>query len=276
MSTIACLRSGVDWLAMTIGTDEAYNVQWRLNATRRLELMADSGYTIKPRAMLGYIGVAASNCFVGGRDDGWLVQFTGFHADEAFDETWHPKANISRLDLQVTVTYDEMPLTIIDDAYEQSTSANSELPKERRRKIWKIVGDNGGETLYLGSWKSEQYGYIYNKEVESEDPLFTKSWRYEIRLKNDIARQAYQKLCLPHDERHQMIALLVAGWFAKRGVTVPWTVSDVGDILPIVKTQPSDIERSLWWLERQVRPVVQRLVDAGFMDQVSQALGILL
>lgn len=275
MSGIETLRSGVDWLSMTLGLTEPYNAQWRRNGTKYIENLSATGYSVRPRALLGYIGVSADNCFIGVREDGTLLQLTGFHADLAFEDVWHPTARVPRLDVQVTVQWDILPTNVIDIAYIKSVSAANELPRGRRRKVWKIVGNNGGETLYIGSSSSEQYGYIYNKEVQSEDPLYTRCWRYEVRFKNDLAQGVFKQLQLPEFERHQMIAAIVGLWFMKRGVDVPWTADQLGDILPIVKTRPSDVERQLQWLERQVKPVVNRLDTAGFMDQAMRALGLI-
>lgn len=275
MSSIEVLRTGVDWLSLTLTNDAPYYNGWRRDCTRLIEDMASTGYSIKHRAMLGYIGVSADNCFIGARDDGTLLQLTGFHADLGFETAYHPGARVPRVDIQVTATFDVMPTDIIDKAYIKSVSAANELPNGRKRKVWKIVGNNGGETLYIGSSSSDQYGYIYNKEVQSEDPLYTRCWRYEVRFKNELAKQVYSQLVLAPSERHRVIAQLVGSWFGLRGVDCPWTAADVGAILPIVKTQPSDIERSLWWLERQVKPVINRLDAAGVMDQAMRALGLI-
>ena len=169
-----------------------------------------------------------------------------------------------------------MPLDIIDRAYEQAQSAARELSHGRKRKIWKIVGNSGGETIYIGSWNSGQYGYIYNNEVQSEDPLYTRCWRYEVRFKNDLAKQVYHQLAQPQDSRLNACATIVRQWFLARGITVPWDCDTGTVFLPIIKTQPSDIERTLWWLERQVRPPLQRVIEAGFYDKALLALGILL
>jgi hypothetical protein len=276
MPIIEELRSGVDWLSLTLGTEDPYNAEWRLKFTRYLESLTNAGYRLIPRAMLGYSGISAGNCFVGAREDGYLMQATGYHAEAAFNDMFHPNASVPRLDLQVTVKFDEMPTNIVDDGYEQSASANRELPLSRQRKIWKIVGSSGGETLYIGSWHSSQYGYIYNKEVQSEDPAYTRCWRYEVRLKHEYAHTIYRTIERWGSSRQIFIAAFVSEWFGNRGLVVPWTSDDIGDILPIVKTRPSDVERSLEWLERQVKPTIQRLVDLGLMDEVAKALGILL
>lgn len=275
MSSIEVLRSGVDWLSLTLTTDAPYYNGWRRDCTQLIEDMASAGYSVRHRAMLGYVGISADNCFIGARDDGSLLQLTGFHADLGFEEATHPSARVPRLDIQVTVTFDTMPTDIIDIAYVKSVSAAQQLSNGRKRKIWKIVGNNGGETLYIGSSKSEQYGYIYNKEVQSEDPLYTRCWRYEVRFKNELAAQVYHQLVLAPSTRHKVIVELVGSWFELRGVNVPWTDASVGAILPITKTQPSDIERSLWWLERQVKPVLNRLDAAGVMNQAMRALGLI-
>lgn len=276
MSIIEQLRAGVDWLAQTIGNDEVYNAEWRYKCNQWLSRVADSGFPLRERGLLGYRGMSAGNCFVGTREDGHLVQFTGHHAGEGFQQIAHPRANVSRLDLQVTVKYDLMPLDIIDRAYEESASANRDIPNERKRKIWKIVGDQGGETLYIGSWKSAQYGYIYNKEVQSGQPEYGRCWRFEVRFKQQLARLVCDRLMGNPELLPELCATIVSQWFRARGVQVPWSVATGLEPLPAIKSLPTEIERTLWWLERQVKPPLKRLIDAGFMDQALIALGILL
>lgn len=274
MSTVEEIRAGVDWLSMTLGHEDTYNAEWRFKCIKHLTDLAGAGYHIHDRALLGYRGLSAGNNFVGSREDGHLVQWTGHHAQEAFDVSFHPRANIPRIDVQVTVRFLLMPPNLTKTYYEQAESAIDELPVGRKRKVWCISGSDGGGTVYIGSPNSLQRCRIYNKEVQSEDPAYTRCWRYEVTFKGQLAKVVYQGLPKYPLLRAQQCANIVHIWLTKRGLSLPWEEDETAGVLPIIKTLPSDVESTLWWLDKQVKPALRKLRDAGYQEQAFAALGI--
>jgi len=176
--------------------------------------------------------------------------------------------HISRVDLQVSVKFDVMPPSIAKKGYKDANHSNNDLPPSRRRKIHIIIGSDGGDTLYVGSPSSEQRGRLYNKEVQSQDPLYERTWRYEVVYKNAYATDVCDKVYKRGDDPAAYISALVALWYEARGVEAPWVFNNLIASLPLIKTLPSDVEASLKWLAEQVAPTIRRLCEQGYRDTI--------
>jgi hypothetical protein len=159
-----------------------------------------------------------------------------------------------------------MDLSVAKEAYRNATFENKSLPTGRRRKLWIIIGSDGGDTFYLGSPTSEQRARIYNKEVQSEDIQYTRCWRYEVVFRNDLSKQYATSYRQEGLSRPKFILQSVSKWFRVRGVDIHGLSSFNGVILPIERTRPTDIEAKLRWLDTQVKPTIAYLIAEGYRD----------
>jgi hypothetical protein len=268
------ITSGVDWLSMSMPW-EADNMQlWYIAGINRVNTISKLGYELKERSMLGYDGYSAGNCFVGERGDGVMMQFTGHHADGAFQALYRADARVPRIDLQVTVKYKTMPDYIAKEAYNDAISANNRLPSHRRRKIYIILGSDGGDTIYVGAPSSDQRGRIYNKQVQSEDPEYIRTWRFECVYRNLQGSVVAAYLAGRVGSHTTTIRDIVAAWYGKRGIDCSdFTTGGINPI-PIQRTIPTDVEAKLKWLNTQVRPTVKYLIEIGLIGELSEALAI--
>jgi len=271
---IEVVTSGVDWITATLPLGAVLDQEWLYNCLQRIDEVVKEGYELEYSTLNGYQGVKAGGCFVGSRFDGHMVQFSGRFAHSFFDTVYRYDAHISRLDVQTTVKYKTMPKRVAKEAYRDAIKENETIPVSRRRKIWIIVGSDGGDTCYVGSASSDERGRIYNKEVQSEDPLYSKCWRFECALRNERATTLARSIAARLTDRVQFCSDSTAIWFEKRGVTVPW-IFDASIIpIPPLKTQPNDIEKKCNWLAHQVRPTVEYLLTVMPKDTILQLLGL--
>lgn len=268
------ITSGVDWITATLADGSQMDNEWVHKCLLCLDKVVEEGYQLEYSGLNGYRGVKCGGCFVGTREDGHMVQFSGRFADQFFDAVMRPDVHISRLDVQTTVKYRVMPKRVAKDAYRDAITENTTLPVTRRRKIYIIVGSDGGDTCYIGSASSAQRGRIYNKEVQSEDPEYVRTWRFEVSLRNEEATRLARGLSIERSGRAQFCADWCAVWFEKRGVTAPWAYDTEVVVLPPEKTRPSDIEAKRNWLVHQVRPTVQYLCTVLGKDAILQLLGL--
>lgn len=266
------ITAGIDWLSCSLPNDDPYYHEWRRNVYEALEVVANEGHQVKPRSLLGYTGHSAGNCFLGENDKGSYAQFTGMYAEQAFSCVYAPNLHVSRIDIQITTKLTEMSKTIAKESYRDATLENKSLPASRRRKLWLIVGSDGGDTFYLGSASSEQRGRIYNKEVQSEDISYTRCWRYEVVLRNDLASQFAHNHAKSPDNAGRRLLGFVLHWFDRRGVLIHGVDSDIDVVLPIERTKPTDVEKKLKWLETQVLPTIKYLTALGFRDTLIELL----
>lgn len=268
------VTAGIDWLSCTLGRDELDYQVWRGDTLYALQKVCDEGYTLTPRKLLGYEGYSAGNCFVGENDKTGYAQFTGEKADWAYEYTVHPKAHYSRIDVQMTIKTDVMNVKEGKRCYRAAMDNNKGLPSGRRRKIWLIIGSDGGDTCYIGSQSSDQRARIYNKEVQSEELQYTRCWRYEVVFRNWLATGIARENLNSTVKREYVCMALVLEWLTKRGVSIPNVVCGTTIVLPIERTRPTEVETSIRWLREQVRPTLRRLIEAGYRASAFEAIGI--
>lgn len=268
------VMAGIDWISVTLVKGALDYQVWRGDAHYALEQIAKRGNAIQHRKLQGYEGLSTDNCFIGENDEGSFAQFTGESANWAYDYLIHPKAHCSRIDIQMTVQTDEMNNNEGKRCLREARNFNKTLLQSRRRKIDFWLGDDGADTVYIGSTSSDQRGRIYNKDKQSEDIRFTKCWRYEAVLRNDYATRMYRKLSLEGIERADECLAFSIDFFRQRGVMVRGLehIRPV-ELRPIVKV-PTDVERKLEWLRKQVQPTLRKLRDLGYYREgVNAALG---
>lgn len=268
------ITAGLDWLTLTLPLGAESDQTFVYNGLMCLDDIEKEGYQLEYCSWNGYQGVKANGSFVGSRKDGHCVQMSGRHADAFFDRVYRPDAHVSRLDVQVTVKYKVMPKRVAKEAYRDATKENESLPVGRRRKIWLIVGSDGGDTAYIGSTSSDARGRLYNKEVQSEDPLFARTWRYEVMLRNDQATALSRSIQARSADRVGFLSSWVAIWYEKRGVHTPWAYDETLVPIPPIKTLPTDVERKLNWLAHQVKPTVEYLLTSIDRETILQLLGL--
>ena len=133
-----------------------------------------------------------------------------------------------------------------------------------------------GNTLYIGSLKSEVYFCVYEKDYEQyvkydipvEETLIKN--RFEIRLKNERAYYAVRDLLTYHDaERTAFSIINHYVRFADKDETKrrsdwqtnerwAWFIGENRRRLKLTtKPEPYDFQRTLNWLSRQVAPTLQ-------------------
>ena len=272
MPIVEAIFAGIDWLTLTLPSTSKGIAEWRNKGIRALEAIAKEGNVIRPRGLLGYYGVSSGNCFVGEREADSMQQFTGYHADQVFDTIYRTDAHISRVDIQVTVKTVERIDSIARDAYKAASADNDRLPVARRRKLSLIVGSDGGDTSYIGSPTSDQRGRIYNKEVQSERPEYTRCWRYEVVYRNDYASSVCAAIYSRGSDHTAICTHNAASWFGMRGIDANWFFSGILQPQPLVRTRPTDIEAKMHWIEHQVRPTIRYLCEHGFRDTLELLL----
>jgi len=260
------ITAGIDWLSLSMpDTDDEYHI-WRRSCYEAIEGISREGYKVESRSLLGYTGVSSGNCFIGEKEGGGFCQITGEKAQNWFDHVYHRNAKVSRIDVQITTKLTTMDRSIAKEAYRNATLENKTLPVSRRRKLWIIVGSDGGDTFYLGSASSEQRARVYNKEVQSEDVEYTRCWRYEVVFRNELATQFARSYRTGGNVRPKLVLDTVTKWLSVRGVDIAGIERVNGVVLPIERTRPTDVERKFEWLTTQVKPTIRYLIELGFRD----------
>lgn len=270
----------VDWLTITSKNKDIRNRMWQ-EANRIMHILKEQGFAQKPWRFSGYDGWLCGGFRWGTREDSDICMLSGENARVNYDVMLGHCENVTRIDLAVTITLCEPMPTLAFDTYALNAWGTGR-GDQRKRKASFINNSDGGQTLYLGSRASDQYGRIYDKGMENQDrtdvPVdLGRIWRYEVEFKSyrakRIASQLYEKL---HGELdvHSIIGDTVDTWFKARGL--PTIIKNAGDqpFLSDVRATVTDDAMTLKWLSTQVRPSVSRLILNGRLEDVLRALNI--
>lgn len=272
--TIEEVIAGVDWVSATMPQEVPGSFDWLRRADDAVRAVAREGHQLEPRTLMGFSGLAAGGCFSGWNGERYYVQLAGAYADRWYDELDSPATHYSRIDLQVTVRYREEQLNIAKEAYSVLTGGNAGVRARRSTKSYIIMGSDGGDTLYLGSPTSRQRARVYNKARQSELDSYKRCWRYEVMLRDEVAREWAAGRALGAGTRPEQICATVAHWLGTRGVRVPFAGLPDHLIGMKVRTMPTDVERKLAWLRTQVAPTVKYLRELGLEEPLLDALGL--
>jgi len=139
------------------------------------------------------------------------------------------------------------------------------------RKRTFTESEEGGQTVTLGSRTSDVYLRVYDYGIAHDCAPVGCRWRYEAELKGDRADWAVA-LLRSGEVRELAMAALVRTIFTDRRIDLEDMTGGAAIKLdPLTKT--SRMKR-LEWLQKQVRPAVERLIRDGQLEAAITALGL--
>jgi hypothetical protein len=262
-------EAGIDYLTVTTRSPDQRGDLERLG--RSLVAMEElSGNREREWTYKGYVGQTCGSATWGVREGDALLRCSSGLADDVAGDALRLAGNVARLDLAVTVRYENHNQPSLPDEYRRACVRAKELGGVQC--VGAIVNNRSGRTLLLGSRTSSRYGRLYDKEHESKRPEYEGCWRWEVEYKGTAANQvAATARDLP--ETTPLALSGVHAFFTGRGLAPPWA-PDHDVKVPRLRHPTTDAERQLLWLQHQVRPVVQRLVPIFTVEGLSAVLGL--
>lgn len=184
--------AGVDWITATANHGNTRSDMMAFSRSQR-NRMLDAGYDIKQAYRLGYTGFESEGFFYGNREGGSIIIASGALAHLLHRSIYHVADNVSRLDLQVTVSTPIDRPNLALQAY--SVLKRNPPCRVRVRHSTHITSSPKGDTLNVNKRSSETYARLYDKASESgEGPPRTR-WRYEVEHKRNRAYLVAGALC---------------------------------------------------------------------------------
>lgn len=223
---------------------------------------------------MGYQGVKLGSVMAGAREDGIIVQASGALAADVVDLRL-PWKGVPRIDLQVTYWYDRHWAGVAADVAARSVAARAGQ-KGRPWKVAHINGTGSGDTCYIGARGGEtKFLRCYDKWLQSDrSEQWRHAWRYECELTDGHGRYALGTI-EDVGQSETTIAGMVASYWRERGVRLPEVSGSECYSASRISREPTTEERRLAWLERQVRPSIDKLLASGVSsERVRQALGL--
>lgn len=262
---------GIDYLRVTSKSDagkKAILLAWAKHKTQ-LERLGD---TTKKGGIQGFTGERCGPLFYGRKEGIFMLQASGGLADELFPALPWDELHTTRLDVQVTLQYDE-----------DESDLAARLGRQRAEPFLKQnklpdpvqdlhIGWGRGDTLSLGSRSSPRFGRIYDKGRESKDERYTRCWRFEIEYKDPVADNVVAFLRSAESLDHA-VAGSVAGQLAAWGLSLTTPARPVL-VAGSIGRREFDSERSLKWLATQVRPSIEKLLATVDEETICEALGL--
>lgn len=274
-SEIPYTEASVDWLTITTA-----------DAGRRKALFAMFQDACNAMRQMGedpqvwnwqrYKGLIVTGVRWGTREEDDIAIVSGMDAAQWWQKLAMFRDNCSRVDLAVTVFPETAMQAVAARAFERLGGWN--VPASANRRYTFLRSNGGGETLYIGSRSSDQFGRLYDKscQLKPMQPAGT-IWRYETEFKHDRAELVLKGL-IASESGHRFpdsIVPTVYDWFEERGVQCIFTRNTNVPALPtqLVAVVSTD-QMQLQWLRRQVSPAVRRLVSKGYDEQLREIFSL--
>lgn len=265
----ASTLSGIDWLSCTTKSDEV-GLEWSHILHKRKGQNGATGFDIKEWRNKYYQGVNVAGLSWGYSErSGYIMIAQGSVAQEYWQKLLPNAARVTRLDLQCTALLVEQDRLLAMRAYTKA--------KEIKGRGYSLVQNSqDGQTVYVGSRNSDQFGRLYDKGVKSGMWKPGNFWRYEVEIKKPRADVLAKSLLAANAQGEDMdipIKTYVWNWFNARGIQPKYSPGDNG-LLAEVGKRVTTTDRKLAWLRTQVRPTLLRLIEEGYGDGAALALGI--
>lgn len=268
LSTSVC----VDWLTITANTQSRKKEVWNRfeRYKQALEMLSE---VPKEWYFRGYKGLQIGSIRWGTREDTDILVLSGLDAQALWSVFLPLSTNCSRVDLAVTVETKRCHPRLLQIYADELYALDSF--KERQCVLLNNV-DGLGKTLQVCKRISDEFGRVYDKGAQLQDPLrMHRLWRYEVEYKNERARA--MGLALKQRIGSKSVAADIADtvyrWFDERDIPPIWNKGTSGIMLERQATVTSS-SQSLHWLTTQVKPTVQKLLAKGYTEEVLAALGI--
>lgn len=268
--------TGLDWLTIT-GKDPDGQVEIMAEVMNWLDDFEADYQKIHDWHFQGYKGVACGPLKTGIRkDDEFVVIISSEAANVVTDKL--PSLigqKVTRCDLQTTVIVDK-PIDLAEHYYAKIDQHNKRMtektPPGKKPKIihTKYLKNDEGSTLYVNKRTGSIMLRMYDKSFDLGKKKGT-HWRFEVEYKHGHAQRAFEGW-LNAPNRTAYVMSVVEGEFTKRHIPC-WFGMQSSMTISVPQVE-SDWKKKLTWLGETVKPVVAKLVNAGYEEDAYRQLGL--
>lgn len=258
--------SGIDWVTCTAKNGSP---ALALERVSDLEVAHQklSGVSPSPTNWLGFAGYKLPGLFFGRREHDVMLCLSGSVSNDLGPTAIQNASNVSRLDLQVTIASNGEELQLARDAWNACRRNDNRVGRPRSFSF--IVGHPSGQTLYLNSRSSDNFGRIYDKGVESKLCPSGLMWRYEVEFKRKVALCEGIKLA-PREQLSAYVCDRVHTWLTVRGVEPPWPAANSFANETLARVE---LDRDvLTWFEKSVSVSLHKAIKQFGLKAVLKSL----
>ncbi len=265
------MQAGVDYFTAT-STDDSVGQQWLGYFNTHKKVSIDTGSKVCTKYQWGFDMVFINGLTWGYSNLGrYLMTASSENAHSYWRKVLPIASNISRLDLHFTFVAKCRGDDLVEKAYKDiKNNGKGHLTSEV------IMNSRGGQTLYLGSRKSDQFGRFYYKTAQAPLDYPTGTYRLEVEYKKPRSFAMFSNMleCMKKGTPvPKMIKDTVITWFLARGLKIDYNSG--GDVIPtqVSKTMTSD-KKKIRWLRTAVAPSLVDLCGRQEFEKLAPALGL--
>lgn len=261
------ISAGVDYLTATAYRGSRSDPFVALGH-RLLEQQAAIGHEVRTWKGSQYHGTLTEGVVRGVRHDTHIIRLSSEMAHAHWREVAELATNITRIDCEVTFELKRPDPRIIRRS--ELLAYTAKTTRGRRREVELRANRLRGDTLYLGRRQSEVYARFYDKGRELKTEVAGKLLRQELEFKGDRAKAVATTLAaVPSDAIE--CAAIVSTYMKRCGLQ---TVRGATPAAMSARGMTGGKPVKLRWLEQAVKPSVLRLLAAGQLNNVLDALGL--
>lgn len=267
LASLKLVSAGVDYITATAPRTSQSEEFYALGESL-IQAQARQGHEVRSWKASSYHGLQTDGVIRGVRADGHIIRLSSEVAFEHWRAVYALARNITRIDCQVTF---QLPKARVDFFRAMEARALAARAGRGRRRSVELRANNiKGDALYIGSRQSEVYARCYDKGRETKTLEAGLLVRQELEYKGDTALRVAARLAeSPSAELESK--RLVSSYMSRLGIE---TIRNDKPAAMSARGKSALKLPKLNWLESSVRPTVVRLVAAGRLTEVLDALGL--
>lgn len=266
--------STVDWITATCENDRPASQQAKFGMAGYGYLKAyHANQEAKPWSFMGFHGWKAGQLCWGGSMERAIIRAYGEASNMSWRMAGANATNVSRLDLAVTFHPRDRGNDLARLIAEVILSNRDKGSVRKDKKLALIEGFGAGDTLYIGSRKSQTFCRVYDKAAQSQSPENKGLWRVELELKDDRAKAVMGAL-QKSSNAEGLIASLTTSFMYDHGIRLEIGAGNYTPLPPTYKARDPRIEATLRWLGASVRPAIIKAIAAVGESEVMAVLGL--
>lgn len=262
------VSAGIDWLTCTAKNGGPSLALERVSDFH-LDSLSESAEKPVRQSWLGFDGYKCEGLFFGRREHDVMLCLSGSLSHDLGRDAIAVASNVSRLDLQVTLFTMGEEVQLARDTWAHL----KQVPKGngRPRSFSMVIGHPVGQTLYLNSRASDNFGRLYDKGVESKISPAGMLWRYEVEFKREVARRESAGVALA-EQLDTYCGDRVRSWYSERQVEPPFpTMGSLSYKCGRLQDSSHDV---LTWFRNSLTRTVEKAIEKHGLNAVLESLGL--
>ena len=261
--------SSVDWVTFVATTLDGRNelVSHYEKLSHQFSVL---GYKTRPTRFKGYEGNTINGLTLGSREDSAILIGMGATAGDVLYSGLPRMVRCTRFDARVDILLEQAR-----EFWAGDVATEWREGYKVGRAVYKPVlttNFDGGQTVYFGRRDGRYLLRFYDRGAKTGRAPNGKVWRAEVQFNKEAAEAAWALMKRPNASIKALCRALVFDKFKAMDI-IPSGDLEPGSSKLEFSTKAFDPSASIEWIRTSVRPAIARLIEAGHVLEVREALG---